>query len=88
MSQTRITAPFYASPRPVIVARAARRDALAEAQKVIACASCSRRFDGQAAFQVHADAGRCLPDGAYGQLVQLRDGRWAEAWRHPEIPRA
>jgi hypothetical protein len=68
--------------------RRQRRQVLADAERDYECTSCSRRFAGQAAFQVHHDNGRCLPDGAYGQLVQLRDGRWSEWWRHPEIPRA
>jgi hypothetical protein len=63
-----------------------RREVLAEAAADVECTSCSRRFEGQAAFQVHHDNGQCLPDGAYGQLVRLRDGRWAERWRHPQIP--
>lgn len=47
------------------------------------CDLCERVFAGLAAFQVHADYGRCLPDGACGQLVRLPDGRWAECWRFP-----
>lgn len=65
--------------------RRQRREAEAAAERDYACTSCGRRFEGLAAYQVHADRGRCLPDGAHGQLVQLPDGRWAERWRHPEI---
>lgn len=66
--------------------RRRRREALAEALRTHECTGCGRRFEGLAAAQLHQDFGQCLPDGAYGQLVQLRDGRWAERWRHPEIP--
>jgi hypothetical protein len=65
--------------------RRRRREAVTDAERDYECTSCSRRFEGLAAFQIHADGGRCLPDGAFGQLVQLKDGRWAERWRHPEI---
>jgi hypothetical protein len=64
--------------------RRQRRQVLAEAAADVECTGCGRRFEGLAAFQVHAD-GRCLPDGAYGQLVRLPDGRWSERWRHPEV---
>jgi hypothetical protein len=63
-------------------ARARRREeaarqaaAIAEALSPRTCPGCSQQFAG-AALTVHRD-GRCLPDGAYGQLVQRRDGVWA-----------
>ena len=37
--------------------------------------ACGRTMANAAAFTVHQDAGRCLPDGAYGQLVDV-DGVW------------
>jgi hypothetical protein len=66
-------------------ARARRRDAVSEAGADMKCTACGRVFEGRAAFTVHRDYGQCLPDGAFGQLVQLPDKRWAERWRHPEI---
>jgi len=65
--------------------KAEMAEAVAESLRDVACTACGREFEGVAAFTVHADAGRCLPDGAHGQLVQLPGGRWAERWRHPEI---
>ena len=44
--------------------KAEMAEVVAEALRDVECTSCSRRFEGQAAFQVHADRGQCLPDGA------------------------
>jgi hypothetical protein len=66
-------------------ARAKRREALDRAAGDQQCAECGRVLEGLAAYQVHRDGGSCLPDGAAGQLVLLRDGRWALRWRHPEV---
>ena len=65
--------------------RLKRREAVAGALRDLGCDRCGRVMEGEAAFTVHADDGRCLPDGACGQLVRLRDGRWGLAWRHPDI---
>jgi hypothetical protein len=67
--------------------RRSRRRQVVAAMQDVRCTACGRTFEGHAAYQVHHDGGRCLPDGACGQLVQLRDGRWAERWRHPEAGR-
>lgn len=65
--------------------KAEMAEAVSDAERDCECNACWRRFEGLAAFQIHADRGTCLPDGAHGQLVQLRDGRWAERWRHPDL---
>jgi hypothetical protein len=57
----------------------------AHALRDIECTSRGRVHEGEAAHAIHSDRGACLPPGAYGQLVRLRDGRWGERWRHPEI---
>lgn len=49
----------------------------------VTCPDCGRVFAGAAALAIGHDQGRCLPDEAYGQLVRLPGGRWAERWRHP-----
>jgi hypothetical protein len=65
------------------------RDAQLAADMVadVKCTGCGRRFEGRGAYALGHDGGRCLPDGAFGQLVRLRrdGGVWATAWRHPEI---
>ena len=48
--------------------------AIAAASAPKSCTGCGRLFIGSA-FAVHRDDGRCLPAGAYGQLVQA-DGAW------------
>lgn len=58
--------------------------AAAEALADVACSRCGRTFEGRAAYTIHDDHGRCLPGEAYGQLVELEDGRWAERWRYPD----
>jgi hypothetical protein len=57
--------------------------AAAEAMADVAC-RCGT-YEGRAAHTIAHDNGRCAPPGAYGQLVQLKDGRWGQRWRHPEI---
>ena len=65
-------------------ARAKRRQLLAEALADITCTECGRTFEGgTGAYAIHRDHGQCLTGDAHGQLVQLRDGRWSERWRHP-----
>jgi len=65
--------------------RRQRRQAVAEAMADVGCTECGRTFEGgTGAFTIHRDMGRCLSGDAHGQLVQLRDGRWSERWRHPE----
>ena len=56
----------------------------------VTCSQCSAVFEGQSAYTVHReDLGRgrveCLSGDARGQLVRLKDGRWGQRWRHPEI---
>ncbi len=58
--------------------------AIAAASAPQGCGACGRTFARQSAYDVHRDDGRCLPDGARGQLVQV-DGIWDSAWRHPEL---
>jgi hypothetical protein len=58
---------------------------MAAALADVPCSRCGRVFEGQAAHTIGHEHGRCLPDGAYGQLVKLRDGRWGQRWKHPEI---
>jgi hypothetical protein len=67
--------------------RRRRREQLHEALADHQCGRCLAVLEGSAALTIHTDAG-CDHLGAFGQLVQLRDGRWSEWWRHPEIPRA
>ena len=61
----------------------------AEAARTHECTACGRRFEGLASYQLHIDFGRCLPDTLLeaNHLMQLRDGVWAEAWRHPGTAR-
>jgi hypothetical protein len=69
----------------ITVSSARERQLLAQAMADITC-TCGRTFEGgTGAFTIHRDMGRCLPGDAFGQLVQLRDGRWSERWRHPEV---
>jgi hypothetical protein len=63
---------------------AALEAAAAEAMADVTCARCGRVFEGRAAHTIHDDRGQCLPGEAYGQLVELKDGRWAERWRYPD----
>lgn len=68
--------------------RRRRREMAEEAAKAlrsVECSSCGRVHEGEAAHAIHSEHGVCLPAGAHGQLVQLRDGRWGLRWRHPEI---
>ena len=44
--------------------------AIAAASAPRAALGCGRTFARQSAYDVHRDDGRCLPDGARGQLVQ------------------
>jgi len=59
--------------------------AIAETLRNVECSSCGRIFEGEAAHVIGHEDGRCLPDGAYGQLVRLKDGRWGQRYRHPEV---
>jgi len=62
------------------------REAVEAASSPIGCRECGRTLANLASMTVHQDQGRCLPDGAYGQLVSV-DGVWDEAWRHPGAAR-
>lgn len=64
----------------------AEREAVEAASAAAGCSACGRTFANAASVAVHRDGGRCLPDGAYGQLVSV-DGVWDEAWRHPQLRR-
>jgi hypothetical protein len=44
---------------------------------------CGAVLEGKSALTIHADSGCDRPE-AYGQLVQLGDGRWGQRSRHPE----
>jgi hypothetical protein len=70
--------------RELTAAARAEREAIQLASAAQGCGKCGRTLANAAAFAVHRDDGRCLPDGAYGQLVQV-DGVWDSAWRHPEL---
>jgi hypothetical protein len=60
------------------------REAIEAASAPVGCGHCGRTFANNAAYTVHQDRGRCLPDGAHGQLVNV-DGAWCSAWRYPNI---
>jgi len=62
----------------------AEREAIEAASSAQGCRSCGRTFANAASHAIHRDGGQCLPDTAYGQLVQV-DGVWDSAWRHPEL---
>jgi len=48
--------------------------------------SCGNVYEGQSAYQVHRDDRiGCLSGDARGQLVRLKDGRWGQRGRHPEL---
>ena len=64
----------------------AERAAVEAAQRPVGCGKCGRTFANQASHTIHAEHGRCLPDGCFGQLVNV-DGVWDEAWRHPALRR-
>jgi hypothetical protein len=49
---------------------------LAAAQAPRSCPACGRLFIGSAAFTVHQDGARCLPDHTIESLLVLRDGAW------------
>lgn len=55
---------------------------IAELSRPRSCASCGRLMADAAAYTIHADRGRCLPDGAHGQLVQV-DGVWFRRGTEP-----
>jgi hypothetical protein len=59
-------------------ASGAEREAIEEAMRPQSCRSCGRTFGTMGAYYVHFEAGensRCLPDGAYGQLIEV-SGVW------------
>ena len=58
--------------------------ALKAAMAARGCSSCGRTFANAASHAIGHDGGRCLPDGAYGQLIQIDGAVWDEAWRHPQ----
>jgi hypothetical protein len=62
----------------------AEREAIEAASAAQGCGACGRTFASAASHAIHRDGGRCLPDGCFGQLVQV-SGVWDEAWRHPEL---
>ena len=71
--------------------RRKRREQLAELQSQMAqaladvtCPRCGRVLEGRSAYTIHADSGCEHPEG-FGQLVQLKDGRWGQRWKHPEL---
>jgi hypothetical protein len=58
----------------VTTRNASGREAVEEALRPRGCPLCGMTFGSAAAFTVAHD-GRCLPPGAYGQLVEV-DGVW------------
>jgi len=56
---------------------------IAELSRPRSCADCGRLMADASAFTVHQDGGSCLPDGAYGQLVQV-DGVWHSRGTGPQ----
>lgn len=60
-------------------ASGAEREAIEEAMRPVGCRACGRTFGSNSAYITHFEAGegsRCLPDGAYGQLVEVSGGVW------------
>jgi hypothetical protein len=62
---------------------AGQPDPVKEALSPRGCGRCGLTFGSAASWQVHFEDGpetsRCLPPGAFGQLIE-RDGIWVLPW--------